>query len=361
MLQVNNIPYKEIPRISPSQFLSMKNCQYKSILAQAFDKKPLLPISVNAYYGSVLHKMLELISNGTINSEIDFDTLFADQVKLMEESLLRDGYAQLVPLNKRVWNFTEKKILAKAHLKRQNAEYRGKVKFSPNAEDWFESEDKVVGGRIDLVISKDSEIEIIDFKTGAITYEALDDDSEASNEIKDEYKDQMKLYAQIYFETTGVFPTKLTLMNLAKEKFQVDFTKGECALLMEDAKKLLINVNESIRGKNFKANPDKANCTFCLYRPACSFYLKILASSDEFKDISGCISSVRKFRNGNVTLDILRNDQTIVISDLPEEISSELLDKKGVKVNVFNLRSSNRDSHFKASKTTVLYEESINE
>jgi hypothetical protein len=29
-------------RISPSQFYSMKNCAYKSLLAEAFDKKPLL-------------------------------------------------------------------------------------------------------------------------------------------------------------------------------------------------------------------------------------------------------------------------------------------------------------------------------
>jgi hypothetical protein len=58
MNKIGEIQFKKIKRISPSQFYSMKNCAYKSLLAEAFDKKPLLPVSTNAYLGIVLHKIL---------------------------------------------------------------------------------------------------------------------------------------------------------------------------------------------------------------------------------------------------------------------------------------------------------------
>ena len=56
MNKIGEINFKEIKRISPSQFYSMKNCAYKSLLAEAFDKKPLLPVSLNAYFGTVLQR-----------------------------------------------------------------------------------------------------------------------------------------------------------------------------------------------------------------------------------------------------------------------------------------------------------------
>ena len=55
--KIEEIDFKEIKRISPSQYYSMKNCAYKSLLAEAFEKKPLLPVSPNAYFGTVLHRM----------------------------------------------------------------------------------------------------------------------------------------------------------------------------------------------------------------------------------------------------------------------------------------------------------------
>ena len=62
MNKVGKIAFRKINRISPSQFYSMKNCAYKSLLAEAFEKKPLIPISPAAYFGTVLHKILELIA-----------------------------------------------------------------------------------------------------------------------------------------------------------------------------------------------------------------------------------------------------------------------------------------------------------
>ena len=110
MNKVGKIDFKEIKRISPSQFYSMKNCAYKSLLAEAFEKKPLLPISPNAYFGIVLHKVLELIAKGLIRDEHDFNRFFFEQVNLQEEKMTENGFGFFVPLQKSVRDFGMKKI-----------------------------------------------------------------------------------------------------------------------------------------------------------------------------------------------------------------------------------------------------------
>ena len=89
---IGNIAFKKINRVSPSQFHSMKKCAYKSLLAEAFEKKPLLPVSPNAYLGTVLHKILELISRGEIKNETEFNSRFDSEILLMENKLKELGY-----------------------------------------------------------------------------------------------------------------------------------------------------------------------------------------------------------------------------------------------------------------------------
>lgn len=119
MYKIDKIVYREIVRISPSHFYSMKNCAYKSLLAAAFESKPLLPVSPNAYFGKVLHTMLEMITKGLIKNENDFNILFDKQVILQEENLVQLGYDFFVPLQKNVKDFGMKKVLLKKHLKKK--------------------------------------------------------------------------------------------------------------------------------------------------------------------------------------------------------------------------------------------------
>lgn len=356
MNAVGKIKFKKIQRISPSQFYSMKNCAYKSLLAQAMNKKPLLPVSANAYYGTVLHKMLELISKGIIRNEDDFNKIFEEQIKLMEESLVALGYDFFIPLQKKVNDFIMKKILLKEYLRNASEKppKTNNVKFY--SEKWFESKDKLMGGKIDLVIEAESEIEILDFKTGAIAQDVLDDDGEIYSEVKSEYKEQLKLYAYLYFENTGNFPTKLSLVDLTKQKFTVDFSQNECNAIFEEAKELLNSTNNCIDKGTFKANPTKANCKYCLYRPACSFYLKHIETDNTFNDISGYVQNVVRFQNGNVSVYLEYGDKKITVSNFSSEKFDELNNSKNKKINIFNLKKESREFFYSATKTTTVYE-----
>lgn len=356
MNQVGKINFKKIQRVSPSQFYSMKNCAYKSLLAEAMNKKPLLPISANAYYGTVLHKMLELISKGVIQSEDDFNKVFQEEIKLVEEKLVEDGHDFFVPLQKNVKNFTEKKILLKDHLSNSSRKQTRKSNTKFYTEKWFESKDTLIGGKIDLIIETEHEIEILDFKTGAITQNVLDDEGEVYAEIKVEYKDQLKLYAFLYFDDTGKFPTELSLIDLAKEKFSISFSQNECKAIFEEAKILLSSINNSIDTSLFKANPNEKNCKYCLYRPACSFYLKQIETITEFNDVSGLLVNVIKFQNGNVSIHLESGENRITVSNLSNETFDDLLNSKKKKINVFNLKKETRTGFYTATKTTMIYE-----
>lgn len=356
MNQVAKIKFRKINRISPSQFYSMKNCAYKSLLAEAFEKKPLLPVSPNAYFGTVLHKMLELILKGAVRSEDDFNKMFDEQVKAVEENLQRQRYDFFIPLQKNVKDFGMKKILLKKHLRALTEQPPKASGIKYHSEKWFESKDKLIAGKIDLVIEAAEEAEIIDFKTGAITQDVLDDAGETFSEVKEEYKEQLKLYAYLYYENTGRFPTSLSLVDLAKQKFSVSFSQSECNSIFDEAKKLLQSTNDSISKRTFAANPTEANCKYCLYRPACSFFLKQIETDYSFNDVSGSVKNVVRYQNGNVSVFLACGTTQLTVTSFRSEKFEELNDSRNKLISIYNLRKEATEFVYSATKTTMIYE-----
>lgn len=354
--KIGNINFKEIKRISPSQFYSMKNCAYKLLLAEAFDKKPLLPVSPDAYFGTVLHKMLELIAKGIVKSEDDFNAEFDKQVKLLEDDLQNQGFGFFVPLKIKLKNFGLKKIQLKKHLRSESGQQKIPNNINFSSEKWFESQDKLIGGKVDLIIEKENGVEIIDFKTGAITQDCLDDEGEIVSDVKTEYKEQLKLYAYLYFENTNKFPTNLSLIDLAKQKFSVEFSEDECKAIFDEAKNLLKTTNYCVNTKSFSAIPEAQNCKYCLYRPACSFFQEKLEIDFTYNDIAGEIKDVRKFQNGNVSVFLQNGEQRLTIKNFPGEKFDALNNAKNKRISIYNLRKEATDFVYSATSTTVIYE-----
>jgi len=356
MNKIGEINYKEIKRISPSQFYSMKNCAYKSLLAEAFDKKPLLPLSPNAYFGTVLHKMLELISKGIVKSEDDFNVEFDKQVKALEEDLQSNGLGFFVPLKIKLKNFGLKKIQLKKHLRSEAEQPTSSNSINFHSEKWFESQDKLIGGKVDLVVEYGNNVEIIDFKTGAITQDCLDDEGEIYSDVKNEYKEQLKLYAYLYFENTNKFPTDLSLVDLAKQKFSIEFSEEECRAVFNEAKTLLKSTNDCINTNVFSANPKVENCKYCLYRPACSFFQKKLETDFSFNDVLGEIIDVKKFQNGNVSVFLQCGNKNLTIKNFTSEQFEELNDSKNKQIIIYNVRKEATEFVYSVADTTMIYE-----
>jgi CRISPR/Cas system-associated exonuclease Cas4 (RecB family) len=356
MSNFDKIEFTKISRISASQFYSMKNCAYKSLLAEAFGKKPLLPLSPNAYLGTVLHKMLELISTGAIKNESELNSKFDSEIIVMENDLKEKGFDFFVPLQMNVRAFGQRVIQLKKHLRSATSPQKrqGGIKFT--SEKWFESKDKLLGGKMDLIIESEDRTEIIDFKTGAITEDVLDDNGEAYQEIKDEYQDQLRLYAYLFFEGTGKFPTQLSLVDLAKQKFTVEFSEEECKSVYEEAKLLLIETNKCVDTSTFKANPSETNCKYCLYRPACSFYLQYQGTENSFNDVCGLVKDVVLYRNGNVSVFVEKGNIKISITGFTANNLEYFNSNKGKQINLFNLRKEASEFVYSATYTTKIYE-----
>lgn len=356
MINIENIEFKKLKRISPSQYYSMKNCAYKSVLAEAFGKKPLLSISPSAYLGTVFHKILELISKGEIKNEIEFNSKFDTEIHLMEENLIQNGLTFFVPLQMNVKDFGLKKIQLKKHFRLVSQEPKQSFVIKNTSEKWVESKDKLIGGKIDLTIEIGEEVEIIDFKTGAITENIFDDEGESFEEVKIEYQEQLKLYAYLYFENTGKFPTRLSLIDLAKKKFNVEFSENECTRISEEAKKLLSETNKSIDSKQFKAKPNESNCKFCLYRPSCSFYIEYLKENNSFNDICGTIKDVFQYQNGNVSVIFECGNRKITVTSFMTDMYEYFNSVRNKQIKIFNLKKEATEFVYSATKTTKIYD-----
>ncbi|SDJ58752.1 PD-(D/E)XK nuclease superfamily protein [Pedobacter sp. ok626] len=335
----------------------MKNCIYRTLLAEAFERKPLLCASPSAFYGTVLHKMLELISTGRIKTTEAFDEAFEGEVRMMELRLIEEGNSFLTPLSYRVKDFTLKKILVKKHLSSGigKCEEHRSVDFI--SEKWLESKDGTVGGKVDLIIERDGETEIVDFKTGAVMNVTISEGSAPQVEVKTEYIDQLRLYAYLYFEQKGRYPDKLSLVDLHKKKYELDFSPQECVTIFEETKALLQAANESVENGNFSANPTTKNCQYCGYRPACKFYLESKGNAVDLGDVSGRISKVTAFRKGQVSVQLETDGGMLTISDFPEHRFQEFDTNVGKMINIFNLKKTFMPNFFSAIRTTMVYEQ----
>lgn len=356
MKKSESITYKQLERVSPSQYSSMKNCSYKSILARAFNRKTLLPISPNAYFGTVIHNVLERLNKfGTMDEPL-FNSVFSDEIEAMEEKLKKEGYEFLVPLQKNVQNFGMRKILLKKHIKSELGSSKPPGNCKPTSEQWISTNDNLVGGYVDLILDSNNYVELVDFKTGAITQDVLDDSGEIFTEIKAEYSDQLKLYAYCYFESRGRYPDKLTIVDLANKRIEVSFTHEECMNLYNEAIAMLKAINQGINNQIFVPRISEDNCKYCLYRSACIYYNSYIENNTPFNDLIGNLENVVKYQNGNISISIKNNSGAYIVTGIENEDYSKLLLHQGNKIGIYNLKKESKEMVYSSRKTTVIYE-----
>ncbi|MBW2985642.1 PD-(D/E)XK nuclease family protein [Candidatus Woesearchaeota archaeon] len=131
----------------------------------------------------------------------------------------------------------------------------GFKKLTPETEVYFESTEHMVRGYVDAIHIIDGKINIIDYKTSK------------SDELRDEYKLQLAIYALMYHEKHGKMPHKVGVDFLRHgEKFidvnqaLLDLAKKETALIQENTK--------SIEKEDYKLNPSRL-CNWCDFYGLC--------------------------------------------------------------------------------------------
>lgn len=345
---------KPLKRISPSRYTAINRCPYRVVLANSYSI-PLLPYPPANHLGNVIHECIRLIVTGKIRTNADFDEVWS-RLLVKEERTLEDmGFAFFTPLSENVPGYTIKKLQVKSLFKR-----RGKTEVQENkktgtsilTEKWLEAQDSLIGGYADIIINLNGYTKLSDFKSGKILLE--------EGEIKEEYEDQLKLYAFLYNEVYGKYPNELSIIDLKNKEYPVIFTPQECAELATKSRSALSEINSLIEMDDLEAlaKPDMDNCKSCLYRPACDFYWNLpLSNTDSiFRDIKGYVAEVKQFRNGNLNAILHKDDSELVVSHLNSEYLPFLSDIIGKEVAFYNVKQGGIPDSYKALKTTKIYE-----
>jgi hypothetical protein len=201
-----------------------------------------------------------------------------------------------------------------------------------------------------IIITRNGYTKLSDFKSGKILVE--------EGGIKEEYEDQLKLYAYLHNQTYGRYPDELSIIDLDRKEYSVDFSPEECEALAEGSRKVLSEINSLIeKGERKKlANPSLENCKSCIYRPACDFYWDLPLSEKDalFRDIKGEIVAVQQFRNGNINVTLHIDGRELTITHINVQHLPFLTELIGKKVAFYNVKQGSPEWH-QALKTTKIY------
>ncbi|MBV7530466.1 PD-(D/E)XK nuclease family protein [Chitinophaga sp. sic0106] len=353
--------YKKVNRISPSQLYGVLKCPFKMVLAEAYHHKPLVALSPNAYFGSVLHTIIELITNRTIVDLPTFEHYWKELIMKKDNELINEGLDELVPIKAHIKNVGLKKIQLqwlinnKSTYSRPSAGYSNRYRSEMSL---FDNTGRIFG-KADLVYEGIDYIEIYDFKTGNILKQIFNEGSDITYLIKEEYEYQLKLYAYLYFQMKGRSPDKLSLISLDKKKIEIPFDIGECESLYHKAINILEELNSHSQNGNFKklAHCAEDNCKFCVYRPACVHYTDWMENNKLVtNDICGTLLSFKVFPNGNTCAYISEGFNTRVISGFNQKHEGSFNSRLNKKLVFFNIQKDKNSTNLIATNTTTVYE-----
>jgi CRISPR/Cas system-associated exonuclease Cas4 (RecB family) len=268
-------------RISPSRFARLKVCALQEIWA-ASGTPSFLPRNPLAILGTVAHQVLEDAGreNGFVATE-RWTRRIAALNKELHKSWLEK---RLVPLERVVPKYEVLKLRTCARAEQVAAVVKkhrsGSHVPGIGFEIWVESKDKCVGGWVDSARQGKTGIELRDFKSGELFEQ---DDGTERRRLKVGHQVQLKLYAALYFQTYGVWPSTIQIIPLAGAALEVPFTQSECKDLLDEATQTLKSLNASISDQQTVqpetfASPSPQSCRSCGYRPVCSRYQEAIGS-----------------------------------------------------------------------------------
>lgn len=356
----NLIEFKPLKRISPSRYYYLTRCNLKEVFINS-GVEECLPSSPNKYFGIAAHGIVSKALTGRIYDINQFYEEWNNTLRDLELKLLENNFNRnMVPLNQSISLFDLKKKLLLKKISpyftpsNNNKNIRGS---NGGIEKWVQSEDGIVGGYVDQLVTGNNGIEIIDFKTGNI--------KDNFNQIKEEYKVQLLLYAAIIYENYKVWPISTVLKSLNGTEIVINPNLDDCIQLLKEAKKnfkkinkiILECKNEQVLMEELGASDLKV-CYFCNYRPLCNRYWKM--KEDNFgvtNDVKGELKYIEKLGNGTFFLKLklgkkIYNVRAISKDKLPSNISTNDY------ISIYNLKKDKKENCFSGDfLTTIVLED----
>ncbi len=306
---------KPLNSISPSQFAQMEDCALQIVLQKSLSHGLLSPGPMT-YFGKAVHTIIELATKGELTDGPAITNRFSEELAKAEAELMRKGWNYLVPLKFQITDFAlrQKQAIRRAlSLVPTHALTTGVAVGSYQTEERFESADKKVVGYIDAIRQIAGGVEIVDYKSGQI----LD---ETGYSVKQAYRQQLLLYAYLYWERHKLWPVRLVLIGLTGSPVEMSYLPEEAIRLYEQAVARLEAVNSGIQMGSlieFSASLDSSTCSYCAVRPVCPTRV-ITPAIKWHTDLKGIISSVIEKQTALV-LQLRHDEQVYTVVNVPSE------------------------------------------
>jgi hypothetical protein len=264
---------RPLERISFSNYSGMKYCLLKGLPLSCIEftgQSPLFLKSKAQLLGIFLHSMLERVFElrKCDRSELPnrLKKEFIEQLLKLEEHaeyswrLGTNTFSKLPEVGV-IFGHISDIVFAERILEQKDGSM-----FTISPEKALTSKDKLLFGKVDVLMESDEEIIIIEYKTGSIFEDAF---------LKNEYFLQVHFYAELVHEKYGKYPNYLLVKETKGKQFKMPPDIEEAKRLGRHAREILNRYNSIIRNNEPLENIAKASneaCPRCHYQQFCPEY-----------------------------------------------------------------------------------------
>ncbi len=323
----------QLANISPSQLNRLESCAMQVVM-QKNCPDGMLPPGAMSYFGNITHKVIEQATKGELTDEPAIQNRFDELIAAAETRLIAEGWTHMVPLRRQVTDFAPRRkqaIRRALSLVPKQVLTTGVMGGSYQTEQRFESACKRVVGYIDAIRKTSDGIEIVDYKSGQIM-------DETGLNVKAAYRQQLWLYAYLYWERHNVWPVRLSLVGLTGPAVDVPYTPDDAVAMFQRAVLQLEAINQRIAAADWTRltdGVDAATCSYCPVRPACPAYT-IVPGTKGYSDVVGTLTAVRQLTNGTLLFQLTHTNLTYTVMNVPDRHLLTLSGLEGQPVSIMN-------------------------
>lgn len=305
--------------------------------------------------GEILHSQMEFL-NGLVSSGNSSPAEFRKGFNTTLEGIARDierdpgskhlGDIRLWPELSQIYN----SVRALFDYYRES----GNAKREIHPEETIYSKDKVLFGKLDAFFKDDNGIDLVDYKSGAMT------DGES---LKEDYVRQLYFYAYLLTENDNQYPRKISLIGRDLQAVDLPISPQQSIAIAQDMRDTLQRYNDAISNATPPeelAKPSVENCKYCDAKAVCSSFWNLaseMALPERAHAVIGIQSSpITTSRRGVSWLNIdieegSVNADCLTVSRFDASRYPHIKDQIGQQLMLLNLRLINSQSPAVAETT----------
>lgn len=345
------VPLASISELSPSRYTWLKDgCAYSFMLEsslRAYDGPSMLmpPVSFNNIIGTIIHKIFQLVNSNML--ECSEDAIIQKWIELCKEQkdLISTQYPTLRNIEIGDYDAMFDTIDVACNMHRKSSSDTDNSVGILRLNEHYIKIDNLLKGSIDRIRPSGEGYEIVDYKTGKIYAE--------NGEIKQDYINQLNLYAYMLDEKENVNITGLFIIDRLGNEISVPYYKDSKSDIFNSIRQLIKKMNDAIASNNPErlCVPSADNCNFCVCQHLCK--QRVVSPDNPFHIIEGEVTRVWNDDQISIRVEEIGD---IVIAKLAVLGLDKLNDYVGKHLLFVNLIQIIENEQYNRCDRTVIYE-----